>query len=276
MFLSLGALHIGNVESSSTMSKLQPTPSLEAFLQRIDEALQPHLRHNAQEQYRQAVHTVFNPSSPLYPGIDELVKSLVSTPEKNWSTDWFMNLLLATRFPLATSNKLTILLNLPDLTGRGQMDIAAELLHALAVWAIRPVELYTEVQFALKAQLEALLGTWRTPGRQKDTLKTPQRGDAKHVIVWSGGRAWKVAIYTSNGVPLPVPMLVQQLHLISLKPIVGSYLPLPADAEHFQEDYSIPLAAYSCRLNRSDWAEMFEKICTLVETQTLSTELRRL
>ena len=265
MFLSLGALHIGNVESSSTMSKLQPTPSLEAFLQRIDEALQPHLRHNAQEQYRQAVHTVFDPSSPLYPGIDELVKSLVSTPEKNWSTDWFMNLLLATRFPLATSNKLTILLNLPDLTGRGQMDIAAELLHALAVWAIRPVELYTEVQFALKAQLEALLGTWRTPGRHKDTLKTPQRGDARHVIVWSGGRAWKVAIYTSNGVPLPVPMLVQQLQLISLKPIVGSYLLLPADAEHFQEDNSIPLAAYSCRLNRSDWAEMFEKICTLVE-----------
>jgi len=203
------------------MSKLQPTPSLEVFLQRIDEALQPHLHRNVQEHYRRAVHTVFDPSSPLYPGIDELAKGLVSTPEKNWSTDWFMNLLLASRLPLATSNKLTILLNLPDPTGKGQMNITAELLHALAVWAIRPVEQYTETQFALKAQLEALLGTWRTPGKHKDTLKTPKRGDSKHVIVWSGGRAWKVAIYTSNDVPLPVPMLAQQLQLISLKPIVG-------------------------------------------------------
>jgi len=244
------------------MSKLQPTPLLEVFLQRIDEALQPHLRHSIQDQYRHAVHTVFDPSSPLYPGIDELVKSLVSTPEKNWSTDWFMNLLLASRLPLATSNKLTILLNVPDPTGREQMDVAAELLHALAVWAIRPVELYTKVQFALKAQLEALLGTWRTPGKHQDTLKTPKRGDARHVIIWSGGRAWKVAIYTPNGVPLPVPMLVQQLQLISLKPMVGSSLPSLVDTEHFQEDDSIPLAAYSCRLNRTDWAEIFERIHT--------------
>lgn len=221
------------------MSRLQPTPSLEVFLQRIDEALQPHLSHNVQEQYRQAVHTVFNPPSPLYPGIDELVKSLVSTPEKNWSTDWFINLLLVSRLPLATSNKLTILLNVPDPTGREQMYTTAELLHALAVWAIRPVELYTEVQFALKAQLEALLGTWRTPGKHQDTLKTPKRGDARHVIVWSGGRAWKVAIYTPNGVPLPVPILVQQLQQISLKPTVGSSLPFVADTEHCQEDDSI-------------------------------------
>jgi hypothetical protein len=57
------------------------------------------------------------------------------------------------------------------------MDITAEILHALAVWAIRLVEQYTETQFALKAQLEALLGTWRTPGKHKDTLKTPKRGD---------------------------------------------------------------------------------------------------
>jgi hypothetical protein len=99
------------------MSKLQPTPLLEVFLQRIDEALQPHLCHNTQEEYRQAVHSVFDPSSPLYSGIDELVKGLVSTPEKNWSIDWFMNLLLASRLPLATSNKLTILLKLPDWKG---------------------------------------------------------------------------------------------------------------------------------------------------------------
>lgn len=209
------------IESSSTMSQLQPTPLLEVFLQRIDEALQPHLCHDVQEQYRQAVHGVFDPSSPLYPGIDELVKGLVSTPDKNWSTQWFLNLLLASRLPLATTNKLTILLNLPDPTGRGQMDITAELLHALAVWAIRPVEQYTETQFAFKTQLEALLGTWRTPGKYKDTLKTPKRGDARHVIAWSGGHAWKVAIYTSNGVPLPVPMLVQQLQLISLMSIVS-------------------------------------------------------
>ena len=209
------------IESSSTMSKLQPTPSLEVFLQRIDEALQPHLCHNIQEQYRQAVHSVFDPSSPLYPGINELVKSLVSTPEKNWSTDWFLNLLLAARPPLATSNKLTILLNLPDSTGRGQMHITAELLHAMAIWAIRPVEQYTETQFAFKAQLDALLGTWRTPGKHKDALRTPERGYARHVIVWSGGCAWKVAVYSQNGAPVPVPMLIQQLQHISIIPIVG-------------------------------------------------------
>lgn len=209
------------IESSSTMSQLQPTPLLEVFLQRIDEALQPHLRHDVQEQYRQAVHSVFDPSSPLYPGIDELVKGLVSTPEKNWPTEWFLNLLLASRLPLATTNKLTILLNLPDPTRRGQMNITAELLHALAVWAIRPVEQYTETQFAFKAQLEALLGTWRIPGEHRDTVKTPNRGDARHVIVWSGGHAWKVVIYTSNGDPLPVPMLVQQLQLISLRSMVS-------------------------------------------------------
>ena len=62
------------------MSKLQSTPSLEVFLQRIDEALQPHIPQNIQEQYRQAVHSIFSSSSPLYLGIDELVKSLVSTP----------------------------------------------------------------------------------------------------------------------------------------------------------------------------------------------------
>src|SRR5258706_11010948 len=130
-----------------------------------------------------------------------------------------MNLLLASRLPLATSNKLTILLNVPDPTGREQMDVAAELLHALAVWTIRPVELYTKVQFALKAQLEALLGTWRTPGKHQDTLKTPKRGDARHVIVWSGGCAWEAGVYTPKWVPLPPPMPVQPLHLISLKPM---------------------------------------------------------
>jgi len=203
------------------MSKLQPTPELEAFLQRIDEALQPHLPRNIQEQYRQAVHSVFDPSSPLYPGVDELVKSLVSTPEKNWSTDWFLNLLLSTRLPLATSTKLTILLNLPDLTRRGQVDITAELLHAMAIWAIRPVEQYTETQLAFKGQLDALLGTWRTPGKHKDSLKTPERENARHVIVWSGGYAWKVGIYTPDGAPLPVPMLVRQLQLISPRIIVS-------------------------------------------------------
>ena len=204
------------------MVKLQPTPSLEIFLQRIDEALQPHLLHNVQEQYRQAVHSVFNPSSPLYPGIDELVKSVVSTPEKNWSTDWFLNLLLASRFPLGTSNKLAILLNLPDLTnGRGQVNITAELLHAVAIWAIRPVEQYTETQLAFKVQLDALLGTWRTPGKYKDSLKTPKRESAGHVIVWSSGYAWKVTIYTPDGDPLPVPTLIQQLQLISSTPIVS-------------------------------------------------------
>lgn len=248
------------------MSKLQPTPSLEVFLQRIDEALQPHLSQNIQEQYRQAVHSVFDPSSPLYPGIDELVKSLVSTPEKNWSTDWFLNLLLTSRLPLATSNKLTILLNLPDLTGRGQIDITAELLHAVAIWVTRPAEYYTETQLALKAQLDALLGSWRTPGKYKDSLNPPKRENARHVIVWSGGYAWKIAIYTLNGTPLPVPMLVQQLRLISLGPIVGFYyLLFPADTKHLQKDDSIPLAAYSCRLNRTDWAEIFEKTYALPE-----------
>lgn len=207
------------------MAKLQPTPSLEVFLQRIDEALQPHLPHNVQEQYRQAVHGVFNPSSALYPGIDELVKSLVSTPEKNWSTDWFSNLLLASRFPLGTSNKLSILLDLPDLAnGRGQLNITAELLHAMAIWAIRPVEQYTETQLALKVQLDALLGTWRTPGKYKDSIKTPKRDLTGHVIVWSGGYAWKVTIYTPNGVPLPVPTLVRQLQLIFSTPMVILFL----------------------------------------------------
>src|SRR5258706_5876656 len=136
-----------------------------------------------------------------------------------------MNLLLASRLPLATSNKLTILLNVPDPTGREQMDVAAELLHALAVWAIRPVELYTKVQFALKAQLEALLGTWRTPGKHQDTLKTPKSGDASHVIIWSGGPASEGAIYTTNCVPPSVAIHVIAVEPISRKPHVRSTFP---------------------------------------------------
>lgn len=162
--------------------------------------------------------------------------------ESNWSSHWFLKILLSTRWPVPTSSRLNLLLALPSPLTRAQA--VAALLRAVGLWTKEYIlpggsGVYTPAQQRLEWQLRGLCAAFRVPVAEKTCeLQYGDPARAKHAAVWCRGCAWRVTVIDEDGVVLAAEDIERQIVEV-LESALGEWEP--------------SLAAVSWRLGRKEW-----------------------
>lgn len=113
-----------------------------------------------------------------------------------------MHILLSIRYPVASTQRLSLRLALPKTNAPDkQIHTAAQYLRAFAVWSVhlRDGKHQTPAQILLKHQLEGLHATFRFPQENIDTLETRIPSTDLYAVVWFGGVGYKVQLANSGG-----------------------------------------------------------------------------
>lgn len=140
----------------------------------------------------------------------------------------FLQILLSVRHPLASTQRLSLRLVLPNQTLSPfdqQISTAARYLRAFAVWSVHLDDVeQTPAQALLKHQLKGLHTTFRLPGERIDYLERGKLSSDLYAIVWSGGVGYKVQLANLDGV-FPVESIAGQLLQVKNSKIVKILFP---------------------------------------------------
>lgn len=185
-----------------------PTPDLPLLLSRFGDSAAPFVSAELLASYRAAIGSIFTPEQA------QAILSSLEDKDTNWSNAWFMKLLLSARFAVATTNRLCILVSVP---GDSRERKVAALLRAVGVWSREYVfsdnqGSYTAAQKLVEWQLRGLCATFRVPvSLDTCAIEHADPEEARHVVVWCGGAAWRVEVVNEEGVVLSVEEIERQL-----------------------------------------------------------------
>ncbi|KAI5839852.1 hypothetical protein DFP73DRAFT_634307 [Morchella snyderi] len=172
-----------------------------------------------------------------------LLNTLQSTTT-NWSTHWFLEILLSTRWPVPTSTRLTLLLTFPPPLTTRTRKLAA-LLRAAAVWTKEYIlpggsGVYNTAQKRLEWQLRGLCAAFRVPlTTETCALQYADPALARHAVVWHRGCPWRVELVDSEGVVFSADAIDARLREVLDRAVEVRAGP--------------SLAAVSWRLDRAGW-----------------------
>lgn len=185
-----------------------PTPNIPLLLTRFGESAAPFVSAALLAAYKGAITTLFSPDQTQH------ILDLLQEKATNWSNAWFLKLLLSTRFAVATTSRLSILINVPEASRERKL---AGLLRAVGVWSLEYVfsngsSRYTTAQQLLEWQLRGLCGAFRVP-KKPDTCMLEYVGPekARHVVIWCGGVAWTVQVVDEQGAVFSADEIEQQI-----------------------------------------------------------------
>ncbi|KAH0603818.1 uncharacterized protein H6S33_007477 [Morchella sextelata] len=216
-----------------------PIPNIPLLLTRLGATAGALLPADLLKSYHTSLqHPVLTPTQT-----QSLLNTLQSTTT-NWSTHWFLEILLSTRWPVPTSTRLTLLLTLPPPLTTRTHKVAA-LLRAVAVWTKEYIlpggsGVYNTAQQRLEWQLRGLCTAFRVPiTAETCALQYVDPALARHAVVWHRGCPWRVELVDSEGVVFSVDAIDAQLQEVLESPVEARAGP--------------SLAAVSWRLDRAGW-----------------------
>ena len=207
------------------MSQKYPTPDIQLFLARIEDSLRPIFSPAQLKKYQAAVNAVFLESPPLDVAGKALQKIEADHPASdNWHSSFFSTVYGRIRFPVASTNWLSLRLNppVPPTFVDPQIYSTARYLRAIGIWAVHlhDGQTFTPAQKVLKLQMDGYLHTFREPGSKVDKLHTLPIPDDINVAVFYHGVPHLVQIARSR-VVLSVDAISSQLTHIKAQEAVS-------------------------------------------------------
>ena len=207
------------------MSQRYPTPDIQLFLTRIEDSLRPIFSPAQLKKYQGAVNAVFLESPPLDVAGKALQKIEADHPASdNWHASFFSDVYGGIRYPVASTNWLSLRLEppVPPTSTDPQIYSAARYLRAIGVWAVHLHEgqTLTPVQKVLKNQMDGYLHTFREPGLEKDKLHTLPVPDDINATAFYRGIPHPVQIARSR-IVLSVDAISAQLIHIKAQEVVS-------------------------------------------------------
>jgi len=207
------------------MSQRYPTPDVPLFLARIEDSLRPILSPAQLKKYQAAINAVFLESPPVDVAGKALQKIEADHPaSENWHASFFSDIYGGIRFPVASTNRLSLRLKppVPPTSTDPQIYSAARYLRAIGVWAVHlhARQTLTPAQKVLKHQMDGYLHTFREPGLEKDELHTLPAPDDINAAVFYRGIPHLVQIARSR-VVLSVNAISTQLTQIKAQEVVS-------------------------------------------------------
>jgi len=207
------------------MSQRYPTPDIQLFLARIEDSLRPIFSPAQLKKYQAAINAVFLESPPIDVAGKALQKIEADYPASdNWHASFFSDVYGVIRFPVASTNWLSLRLKppVPPTSADPQIYSTARYLRAVGVWAVHlhDGQTLTPVQEVLRHQMDGYLHTFREPGLEKDTFHTLPVPDDINATVFYHGIPYLVQIARSR-VVLSVDAISAQLAHIKPQEVVS-------------------------------------------------------
>ncbi|GMT33914.1 hypothetical protein PFISCL1PPCAC_25211 [Pristionchus fissidentatus] len=240
--------------SSAAGSKLPklPTPdTLQTLRHFLDfaEALE------SPKEFKQTQKAVYNFMDLETYGLDIGLK-LRAEKHNNWLTPWWLNVAyLEARDPLPVVTSPGV--NFPKFEYQGQsgqIEHAAKIAQAAVFFykKIQRNELKPDMAGSAPldmAQYRLLFGTDRIPRKGKDEIRYGADAEtpARHAVVFRNGHAFQMDVVDSNGEPLSIDMLRQQLE----------------EVVHHSEHRHLHALGLMTAEKRDKWAEVRESVARL-------------